>query len=189
MFQIFLIISILVVFYILSHNGTLRHLSFLNLKFVSNLTSFNHLYHFYSDLIYHHRMLNLLQNNQTRITAFTLFFRQSFLNMLARLILLKHKSDHDTFVLNIPQKIPIQNQSPLRCPPGPSMACPPLCSRCSRHLACMLYSEQVSHVLTLKALQRLGLLLESPCPQVSAWLSPHLLQRLGSSDHPDKLSI
>ena len=117
MFQIFLIISILVLFYILSWNGTLRHLSFLNLKFVSNLTTFNHLYHFYSDLIYH-LMLKLLQNNQTRITAFTLFFRQSFLNMLARLILLKHKSDHDTFLLNIPPKIPIQNQTPLRCPQG-----------------------------------------------------------------------
>lgn len=44
--------------------------------------------------------------------------------MSARLILLKHKSDHDTFLLNIPPKIPIQNQSPLKCPPGPSMVCP-----------------------------------------------------------------
>ena len=78
MFQLFLLVSILVVFYILSQNGTLRHLSVLNLKSVSNLTTFSHFYHFYSDLIYHHLMLTLLQKPLTRITAFTLVFQAAF---------------------------------------------------------------------------------------------------------------
>ena len=93
-----------------------------------------------------------------------------------------------TFPQKSPSKIKVL-WSALQGLPWPVLTsyCPPPCSRCSRHLACLLYSEQVSHVLTLKALQWLCLLLESPCPQVSAWLSPHLLQSLGSSDYPDKL--
>lgn len=175
-------------FYIRSQNGTLRNLSVLNLKSVSNLTTFLHFYHFYSDLIYHHLMLTLLQKPLTRITAFTLVFQAAFSRHVGQTDLVKTQIRSWRFLAQYsPQKSPSKIKvlwSALQGLPwsGLIFSCPPLCSRCSGHSAGLLSSEQVGRVLTLKPLQWLCLLPESPCLQVSAWLSPHLLQSLSSSD-------